>query len=168
MIHSTQEISHHSTDLSRCPESLPPCRSESHVSTSKESLLDHRRRQQLKNWDKECKSCDKRCTKPAAQIMAPLPEMRLGMPMRAVAKCCVDYARPFVTKMTKEVSTKTYMCLFTVLFKGKLPPLVSLLARQGSVLPIRDSFLALGDSFLMIRDSFLAIIAEPSSMECIT
>ena len=49
-------------------------------------------RQEVKNWDQECKSCERRRAKPAAQIMAPLPTSRLGMPMRAFAKCCVDYA----------------------------------------------------------------------------
>ena len=70
-------------------------------------------RQEVKNWDQECKSCERRRAKPAAQIMAPLPTSRLGMPMRAFAKCCVDYAGPFVTKITRRVSAKRYLCLFT-------------------------------------------------------
>ena len=69
--------------------------------------------QEVKNWDQECKSCERRRAKPATQIMAPLPTSRLGMPMRAFAKCCVDYAGPFVTKITRRVSTKRYLCLFT-------------------------------------------------------
>ena len=70
-------------------------------------------RQEVKNWDQECKSCERRRAKPATQIMAPLPTSRLGMPMRAFAKCCVDYAGPFVTKITRRVSAKRYLCLFT-------------------------------------------------------
>ena len=70
-------------------------------------------RQEVKNWDQECKSCERRRAKPAAQIMAPLPTSRLGMSMRAFAKCCVDYAGPFVTKITRRVSAKRYLCLFT-------------------------------------------------------
>ena len=70
-------------------------------------------RQEVKNWDQECKSCERRRAKPAAQIMAPLPTLRLGMSMRAFAKCCVDYAGPFVTKITRRVSAKRYLCLFT-------------------------------------------------------
>ena len=70
-------------------------------------------RQEVKNWDQECKSCERRRAKPAVQIMAPLPTSRLGMPMRAFAKCCVDYAGPFVTKITRRVSAKRYLCLFT-------------------------------------------------------
>ena len=33
--------------------------------------------------------------------------------MRAFAKCCVDYAGPFITKITRRVSAKRYLCLFT-------------------------------------------------------
>ena len=35
------------------------------------------------------------------------------MPMRAFAKCCVDYAGPFVMKITRRVSAKRYLCLLT-------------------------------------------------------
>ena len=35
------------------------------------------------------------------------------MTMRAFAKCCVDYAGPFTTKITRRVSAKRYVCLFT-------------------------------------------------------
>ena len=70
-------------------------------------------RQEEKNWDQEWKSCERRRAKPATQIMAPLPTSRLGMPMRAFAKCCVDYDGPFVTKITRRVSAKRYLCLFT-------------------------------------------------------
>ena len=33
--------------------------------------------------------------------------------MRAFSKCCVDYAAPFTTKITRGVSAKRYLCLFT-------------------------------------------------------
>ena len=70
-------------------------------------------RQEVKNWDKECKACERRRAQPAVQIMAPLPKSRLGTTMRAFAKCCVDYAGPFTTKITRRVSAKRYLCLFT-------------------------------------------------------
>lgn len=70
-------------------------------------------RQEVKNWDRECKACEERRVKPAVQIMAPLPESRLGSTMRAFAKTCVDYAGPFITKITQRVSAKRYLCLFT-------------------------------------------------------
>ena len=38
--------------------------------------------------------------------MAPLPRTRVGTKMRAFAKCCVDYAGPFATKITRRVSAK--------------------------------------------------------------
>ncbi|XP_068723286.1 uncharacterized protein [Montipora capricornis] len=70
-------------------------------------------RQEVKNWDKECKACERRRAQPAVQIRAPLPNSRLGTTMRAFAKCCVDYAGPFTTKITRRVSAKRYLCLFT-------------------------------------------------------
>ena len=45
--------------------------------------------------------------------MAPLPRRRVGTTMRAFPKCCVDYASPFTTKITRRVSTERYLCLFT-------------------------------------------------------
>ena len=69
-------------------------------------------RQEVKNWGKECKVCDRRRAKPAVQIMAPLPESRLGTMMRAFARCCVDYVGPFTTNITRRVSAKRYLCLF--------------------------------------------------------
>ena len=64
-------------------------------------------------WGKECKSCGRRRTQPALQMMAPLSNSRLGTTRRAFAKCCVDYAGPFTTKITRRVSAKRYLCLFT-------------------------------------------------------
>ena len=69
-------------------------------------------RQEAKNWDQECKSCERRRAEPATQIMAPLPTSRLGMPMWAFARCCVDYAGPFVMKITRRVSAKRYVSFY--------------------------------------------------------
>ena len=69
--------------------------------------------QVVRNWDKECKSLEKRRAQPAVQIMAPLLKSRLGTTMRASAKCCVDYTGPFTTKIARRVSTKRYLCLCT-------------------------------------------------------
>jgi len=68
--------------------------------------------QEVKNWDKECKVCGRRRAQPVVQIMATLLESRLGTTMRAFAKCCVDYAGPFTTTITRRVSAKRYLCLF--------------------------------------------------------
>ena len=46
--------------------------------------------------------------------MAPLPKFRLGTPMRAFARCGVDYGGPYITKQGREKSKiKRYLCLFT-------------------------------------------------------
>ena len=70
-------------------------------------------RQEVKNWDKECKVCERRRVQPSVQIMALLPRTRVGTTMRAFPKCCVDYAGPFTTKITRRVSAERYLCLFT-------------------------------------------------------
>ena len=70
-------------------------------------------RQEVKNWDKECEVCERRRVQPSVQIMAPLQRTRVGTTMRAFAKCWVDYASPFTTKITRRVSDKRYLCLFT-------------------------------------------------------
>ena len=70
-------------------------------------------RQEVKNYDEECKVCERRRLQPSVQIMAPLPRTRVGTTMRAFAKCCVDYAGPFTTKITRRVSAERYLCLFT-------------------------------------------------------
>ena len=70
-------------------------------------------RQEVKNLDKECEVCERRRVQPSVQIMAPLQRRRVGTTMRAFAKCCVDYAGPFTTKITRRVSDKRYLCLFT-------------------------------------------------------
>ena len=44
--------------------------------------------------------------------MAPLPEARLGTSLRCVAHCGVDFAGPFVIKLTRKVTAKRYLCLF--------------------------------------------------------
>ena len=52
-------------------------------------------RQEVKNWGKECKLCERRRTQPAVQIMAPLPKSSLGTTVRAFVKCCVDFVNAF-------------------------------------------------------------------------
>ncbi|XP_068708020.1 uncharacterized protein [Montipora foliosa] len=69
-------------------------------------------RQEVKNWDKECKACERRGAQPAVQIMAPLTKSRLGTTMRAFAKCCVDMLGPLQTRLLEEFLLKdTYACL---------------------------------------------------------
>ena len=58
--------------------------------------------------------------------------------------------------------------MVTVPLKGKLPPLVSFLARRVSFLARRVSFLARRFSFLARRVSFLSRITDAFSMAYIT
>ena len=45
--------------------------------------------------------------------MAPLPQARLGKSLRCFAHCGVDFAGAFVIKLTRRVTAKRYLCLFT-------------------------------------------------------
>ena len=54
-------------------------------------------REEIRDWENQCTECEKRTSKPATQIMAPLPEIRLRMPMHAFAQTAVDYGRSFIT-----------------------------------------------------------------------
>ncbi|KAK3084488.1 hypothetical protein FSP39_014299 [Pinctada imbricata] len=48
--------------------------------------------------------------------MAPLPEIRFKEPLRAFARCAVDYGGPFVTAQGRgKRREKRYLCLFTCL-----------------------------------------------------
>ena len=66
-------------------------------------------REAVRSWEFQCNQCKKCKAKPAEQIMAPLPNCRLGNPMRAV-----DYGGPYITKQGRGKSKmKRYLCLFT-------------------------------------------------------
>ncbi|XP_064631640.1 uncharacterized protein LOC135489935 [Lineus longissimus] len=47
------------------------------------------------------------------QLMAPLPDFRVTIPVRAFSRCGVDYAGPFFVKISRKTSAKRYICLFT-------------------------------------------------------
>ena len=48
-------------------------------------------REAVRSWEFQCNHCKKRKAKFAEQTMASLPKCRLGTPMRAFARCGVDY-----------------------------------------------------------------------------
>lgn len=56
---------------------------------------------QAREWicevERECCECRRRKAKAATQIMAPLPKIRLKLPLRAFARTSVDFAGRFVT-----------------------------------------------------------------------
>ena len=70
-------------------------------------------RQAVKSWDFRCTYCRRRRASPGEQVMAPLPDCRLGNEMRAFACCGVDFAGPYLTKLTSRTMAKRYLCLFT-------------------------------------------------------
>ena len=68
-------------------------------------------REEIKRWKRECNVCKRE--RRIGQIMAPLPEARLGTSLRCFAHCGDDFAGPFVVKLTRKVAAKRYLCLFT-------------------------------------------------------
>ena len=70
-------------------------------------------REEIEQWKRECNFCKLQRKCRGDQIMAPLPEVRLGSSLRCFACCGVDFAGPFVVKITRKVSAKRYLCLFT-------------------------------------------------------
>ena len=70
-------------------------------------------RQAVKDFDRKCSFCVKRRAKPATQVMAPLPESRVGATLRAFEDCGVDLFGPFFTKVTRRVTAKRFGCIFT-------------------------------------------------------
>ena len=73
-------------------------------------------REEIRDWERECSECRNRKAKVAKQIMAPLPKIRLKLPLRTFAQTAVDFARPFVTIQGRgKKRAKRYLCLFTCL-----------------------------------------------------
>ncbi|XP_065186610.1 uncharacterized protein LOC135817366 [Sycon ciliatum] len=73
-------------------------------------------REEIKAWEKKCAHCQRQAAKPGTQIMAPLPTVRVSLPLRAFSRVAVDYARPFTTKQGRgKPRAKRYLCLFTCL-----------------------------------------------------
>ncbi|XP_064619458.1 uncharacterized protein LOC135482906 [Lineus longissimus] len=73
-----------------------------------------RGREEIRDWKAKCAACERKKTRVASQLMAPLPRTRVSPPMRAFSVTSVDYAGPFLTKQGRgRVQTKRYLCLFT-------------------------------------------------------
>ena len=73
-------------------------------------------REEIREWENECCTCQKRRNKLATQIMAPLPEVRLRFTYRAFDQAAVDYAGPFTTIQRRgKRRLKRWLCLFTCL-----------------------------------------------------
>ena len=73
-------------------------------------------REEVRAWEAKCARCARNRTKPAMQVMAPLPKVRVSLPLRAFGRVSVDYAGPFMTKQGRgKTQHKRYLCLFTCL-----------------------------------------------------
>lgn len=75
-----------------------------------------RGREVIRQVESECSTCKRMKAKASEQIMAPLPKMRLKMPLVAFSRTGIDYAGPFTTIQGRgRKRTKRYLCLFTCL-----------------------------------------------------
>ena len=54
-------------------------------------------REEIREWENQCNHRKRRRSKPAIQIMAPLPKVRLRFTYRAFHQCGIDFAGPFFT-----------------------------------------------------------------------
>ena len=73
-------------------------------------------REEIRAWEKNCMECRRRKAKPATQVMAPLPRIRVKEPLRAFSRIAVDFAGPFFTIQGRgKTRQKRYLCLFTCL-----------------------------------------------------
>ena len=73
-------------------------------------------REEIRAWERECAQCRKHKAKPASQVMAPLPRIRVKEPLRAFSRVALDFAGPFFTVQGRgKPRKKRYLCLFTCL-----------------------------------------------------
>ncbi|XP_022808942.1 uncharacterized protein LOC111345923 [Stylophora pistillata] len=73
-------------------------------------------REEIHQRDRECNECKRERNKPACQIMAPLPQMRLHFSFRPFAQTAVDFVGPFYTVQGRgKPQQKRWLCLFACL-----------------------------------------------------
>ena len=73
-------------------------------------------REAIKEWQNQCAKCKKTRALPGVQLMAPLSDSRVQIPLRAFAQIAVDFTGPFITiKGREKKRRKRYLCLFTCL-----------------------------------------------------
>ena len=70
-------------------------------------------REQVKKYERECVTCVMRKKRVHRQVMAPLPAHRVTVPIRAFAKVGVDYAGPYLVRISRKTDAKRWLCLFT-------------------------------------------------------
>ena len=73
----------------------------------------HGGREEIRKCEANCTACARRKASPGVQVMAPLPKVRVSLPLRAFARISLDYAGPFTTKQGRgKTRAKRYLCLF--------------------------------------------------------
>ena len=73
-------------------------------------------RVEIRKWDHKCNECKRRRSKPACQIMAPLPKTRLRFSFRPFTQTAVDFAGPLYTVQGRgKPRQKRWLCRFTCL-----------------------------------------------------
>ncbi|XP_064637073.1 uncharacterized protein LOC135493580 [Lineus longissimus] len=72
-----------------------------------------RGREEVRDGEANCNFCKRRKARIVNQVVAPLPKSRVTQPLRAFTVTSVDYAGPFLTKQSRRVQTKRWLCLFT-------------------------------------------------------
>ncbi|XP_067051179.1 uncharacterized protein [Acropora muricata] len=73
-------------------------------------------REEIRELDRECNECKRRRSKPACQIMAPLPKARPRFTFKPLAQTAVDFAVPLYTVQgRRKPRQKRWLCLFTCL-----------------------------------------------------
>ena len=73
-------------------------------------------REEIRSTEADCNYCKKKKAKPASQIMAPLPSIRMKEPLHAFNKTSVDFGGPFHSIQGRgRRRAKRYLCLFTCL-----------------------------------------------------
>ena len=71
-------------------------------------------REAIRKWENKCNYCKKIKSTKRHQIMAPLPDMRTTMSLRAFSNIGCDFAGPFETVQGRgRARMKRYLCLFT-------------------------------------------------------
>ena len=72
-------------------------------------------REAIKEWQNQCARCKRTRASSGVQLMAPLPDSRVQMHLRAFGRIAVDFAEPFITiqgcgkKATKKIFVLVYL-----------------------------------------------------------
>ena len=74
-------------------------------------------REEIREWDHECNECKRRRSKPACQIMAPLPKTRPRFSFRPFAQTAVDFAGPLYTLQGRGKHDRRGGCAFLLAWK---------------------------------------------------